>query len=58
MDPRFGRLPVFEDIPMKRNQITWLSGDFFTGVVPVVSRNFSTSVNIETAWGGELRLTY
>ncbi len=26
--------------------------------VPVASRNFSTSVNIETAWGGELRLTY
>lgn len=49
---------VFDDIPMKRNQITWLSGDFFTGVVPVASRNFSTSVNIETAWGGELRLTY
>ena len=49
---------VFEDIPMTRNQITWLSGDFFTGVMPVASRNFSTDVDIETVWGGELRLTY
>lgn len=46
------------DIPMIQNQITWFSGDFFTGVTPTTSQSFTSTISINTTWGGEQHLTY
>ena len=46
------------DIPMVQNKVTWLTGDFFTGVTPSTSQAFTTTVNIDDNWGGETHMTY
>ena len=46
------------DIPMVQNKVTWLTGDFFTGVTPTTSQTFTTTVNIDDNWGGETHMTY
>lgn len=43
------------NIPLSRNQITWFSGSFFSGNNP---QALSASLDINTAWNGEKRLTY
>lgn len=46
------------DIPMTQNKVTWLTGEFFTGVTPATSQPFTTTVTINTEWSGEEHLTY
>ncbi len=46
------------DVPMKRREITWLSGDFFTGDPTPDSQNTTVVVTINDEWDGERRLTY
>ena len=46
------------DIPMTQNKVTWLTGDFFTGVTPSTSQAFTTTITIDTDWSGETHLTY
>ena len=46
------------DVPMERNKVTWLTGDFFTGFTPTSTQTFTTTINIDNSWGGEQHLTY
>lgn len=46
------------DVAMEQNKITWLTGDFFTGVTPTTSQTLTPSVTVNSNWGGETRLTY
>lgn len=53
--------PLYErefDVPMERNQVTWLTGAFFEGVTPAVSQSTTTIVTINNVWSGERYLTY
>jgi hypothetical protein len=43
------------DVPMKRNEITWFSGAFFTGVNP---GSTGVSIVINTDWDGESHYTF
>lgn len=43
------------DVPLEKNQISWLSGDFF-GAGP--SQSSSVGVDINTKWDGETHYTY
>lgn len=43
---------------MTQNKVTWLTGEFFTGVTPTASQPFTTTVTINTDWSGEEHLTY
>lgn len=43
------------DVPMKRNQITWLSGVFFTGGN---SGSTGVTITINTDWAGESHVTF
>ena len=38
------------DVPMKQNEVTWLSGSYFTGSS---SGSTGITININTAWAGE-----
>jgi hypothetical protein len=44
------------DVPMERNHITWLSGDFFNGAGS--SSTTVTDVTVNTDWDGETHLTF
>lgn len=46
------------DIPMEQNKVTWMTGEFFTGVTPTTSQSFITTITINNAWSGEQHLTY
>ena len=43
------------DIPMIQNQISWFSGPYFSDSN---AQTLSTSVDVDTDWEGELRLTF
>lgn len=43
------------DVPLTRNQITWLTGTFFNGGSP---HDTKVRIDIDTSWDGEQRLTY
>ena len=45
------------DVPLLRNQITWLTGDFFTNGGANASQLMST-VTINTQWAGEQHLSF
>lgn len=50
--------PIYEheiDIPMKQNHITWLTGTFFSSNP---NAPLTSSVTLNTTWGGEEHLTY
>ena len=44
------------DVPMQRNYITWLEGDFFTGGGS--SATTITGVSVDTDWAGEKHITF
>jgi len=46
------------DIPMVQNNITWISGNFFTDYIPTSSQNTTATITINDEWGGEQHLTY
>lgn len=46
------------DVPMEQNTITWLTGDFFTGITFTTSQSVATTITIGDAWTGEQHLTY
>jgi hypothetical protein len=44
------------DVPMQQNNITWLSGAFFSGSSS--SSTTITGVTVNTDWAGETHLTF
>lgn len=44
------------DVPMERNHITWLSGDFFSGSGS--SATTISGITVNTDWGGETHLNF
>ena len=44
------------DVPMRQNQITWLSGDFFNGAGS--SPSVVSTIDVDTDWNGETHLTF
>ena len=46
------------EVPVKQNQITTLSGDFFTDVTPTSRQTVTTTVSLNTAWSGQTALNY
>ena len=51
--------PLYEhemDIPMRQNEITWISGTFFSGSSNAAP--LSSTVSLSTTWNGETHLSY
>jgi len=46
------------DVPMQRNMVTTLSGDFFTGQTPGSTCTTTTTVSIDGLWEGEKLINY
>ena len=47
---------LFEGVPMQRQKITYMSGDFFTGQGAATMQTFT--ITIDDNWQGEIEVTY